>query len=130
MEKWFDRTKRAMREKKVSQEALAEKLGRSQPGLSAWLRGFREPALDDINEIADLLGVSRVWVTHGEGSKYRLDALPERAQRVIERLIESHAAGHCSDRLWEAIEAMVIATLPPKSAEAYKANNPQPSPKH
>ncbi|BBE09699.1 Peptidase S24-like protein [Mycoavidus cysteinexigens] len=112
MEKWFDRAKQVMREKKVSQEHLAEEMGMSQPGLSAWLRGFREPALHDINKIADLLGISQVWLTHGEGSKYRLDMLPVHAQRLIEQLIEYQTNEQASERIWQALEAVVKATIP------------------
>lgn len=52
---------------RISQETLAERLGTSQPGLSHWLNGRSQPSLDDINRIADEIGVSRVWLTHGLG---------------------------------------------------------------
>ncbi len=52
---------------RINQETLAEKLGTSQPGLSHWLNNRSQPSLDDINRIADEIGVSRVWLTHGLG---------------------------------------------------------------
>lgn len=52
---------------RINQETLAERLGTSQPGLSHWLNARSQPSLDDINRIADEIGVSRVWLTHGLG---------------------------------------------------------------
>lgn len=63
---WRSRAKSAMKGK-VSQEQLADLLGTSQPGISHWLNGRSEPSLDDINRIADAIGVSRVWLTYGLG---------------------------------------------------------------
>ncbi len=65
-ETWRDRAKRAMKGR-ISQEKMAEALGTSQPGVSHWLNGRSEANLDDINRIADAIGVSRVWLTHGIG---------------------------------------------------------------
>lgn len=65
-ETWRERAKRAMKGR-ISQETLAERLGTSQPGLSHWLNDRSQPTLDDINRIADEIGVSRIWLTHGLG---------------------------------------------------------------
>ena len=65
-ETWKDRAKQAMKGR-ITQTALAEKLGLTQGGLGHWLNGRNEPTLDDINRIADEIGVSRVWLTHGLG---------------------------------------------------------------
>lgn len=65
-ETWRDRAKLAMKGT-ISQEELAERIGTSQPGLSHWLNSRSQPSLDDINRIADEIGVSRVWLTHGLG---------------------------------------------------------------
>lgn len=54
---------------RVTQEQLAESLEMTQGGISSWLRSATQPNLEDINRIADAIGVSRVWLTHGLGYK-------------------------------------------------------------
>lgn len=66
-ETWQTRARRVMKEKRISQEKLAEDLSMSQTGISSWLRGITQPSLADINRIADAIGVSHVWLTHGLG---------------------------------------------------------------
>lgn len=65
-ETWQQRAKRAMKGR-ITQEQLAEKLEMTQGGVSSWLRAATQPKLEDINRIADAIGVSRVWLTHGLG---------------------------------------------------------------
>lgn len=57
-----------MKEVGETQDSLSAKLGMSQGGLQHWLAGTRQPALEDINRIAQLLECSPVWLTHGVGA--------------------------------------------------------------
>jgi transcriptional regulator with XRE-family HTH domain len=66
-ETWQMRAKRAMKHRRLSQERLAETLGMTQGGLGHWLSDARQPSLGDINRIADAIGVSAAWLTHGLG---------------------------------------------------------------
>ena len=63
---WQHRAKSAMKGK-ITQEKLAEKLGITQGGLGHWLNGRNQASLDDVNRIADGIGISRAWLTHGLG---------------------------------------------------------------
>lgn len=65
MEKWQTRAKQVMREKKITQEKIAEAIGVSQGAVAHWLSGRRPIGLEEINLFADILGVPRVWLQFG-----------------------------------------------------------------
>lgn len=53
---------------KVSQAALAEAIGESQPTISEWLRkDGRVPSVEQVERVARVLGVSPGWVAFNEG---------------------------------------------------------------
>lgn len=62
MEKWTDLAKSKMRELKVTQERLAERLGVTQGAIGHWLSGRREPSIDVINKILRELGLPALSV--------------------------------------------------------------------
>lgn len=56
METWIELVKQKMRERRLTQEQLAERIGRSQGALNHWLSGRRRPDLDTMNEVLHELG--------------------------------------------------------------------------
>lgn len=62
MEKWTDLAKSKMRELKVTQERLAERLGVTQGAIGHWLSGRREPSIEVINKILRELGLPALSV--------------------------------------------------------------------
>lgn len=55
MKKWYELAKARMKERKITQDKLAEHLGMSQGGVAHWLSGRREPSLDDISKVLKYL---------------------------------------------------------------------------
>jgi SOS-response transcriptional repressor LexA len=56
METWIELVKQKMRERRLTQEQLAERIGRSQGALNHWLSGRRRPDLDTMNDVLRELG--------------------------------------------------------------------------
>lgn len=57
---WNDLVKTRMKERGITQEILAEKLGKSQGAVNLWLNKKREPSLDDIADIMKEVGLSTI----------------------------------------------------------------------
>lgn len=68
MENWRERVKRTMRDKKITQETIAEKLGVSQGTINHWLSGRRTPGVHQVSRLAEILNVSPAWLHYGEDS--------------------------------------------------------------
>ena len=51
----------------VHQKDVAAALGKSRATISMWESGTNEPSLQQIDDLSSYLGVSSVWMTHGEG---------------------------------------------------------------
>ena len=66
MKKWNELAKARMKELKITQETLAEKVGVTQGAVAHWVSGRREPDLETINRILEALGLPRMQV----GSQY------------------------------------------------------------
>lgn len=59
-QKWNDLAKARMKEVGITQEKLAEMLGRTQGAIGHWLNGRREPGIDDIAAIMKIIGLSEM----------------------------------------------------------------------
>lgn len=57
---WQDLVKSRMKELDVTQEKLAEQLGKTQGAIGHWLNGRREPGVDDISNIMKVLGIDEI----------------------------------------------------------------------
>lgn len=101
-----------MREVGLTQEALAEKFEMTPAGMQKWLAGARQPSLDDINRIADTLGVARTWLTHGIMADSTIDGLSGSAQNVLRHLITIERHTPLPSTFWHAVESMANAVTP------------------
>ena len=54
----MNRIKEVLKDKGISQIWLAEKLGKSYPTINEYARNKRQPNLEDLYKIADILNVS------------------------------------------------------------------------
>lgn len=72
--KWQDLVKARMKESGVTQEKLAEKLGKTQGAIGHWLNGRREPGVDDIANIMKVLGINEISL-HQDGLATSLPAV-------------------------------------------------------
>lgn len=62
MDKWNELAKARMRELKITQEGLAEKLGVTQGAVAHWLSGRREPDLATISRVLSILGLPPIQI--------------------------------------------------------------------
>lgn len=74
-----DRLRETRKQRGLTQEALGAKLGLSKQAISHYERGVSRPAPETIDQISDLLTVSRAWLYTGEGSPDAALAPPEPA---------------------------------------------------
>lgn len=107
MEKWWQRARNVMRDKRVTQDELAARLEVTQGGLQHWLSGSREPSLERIDQIADNLGVPGSYLTHGVTADDLCTDLEDPARRILRRLIAAQRNGQTSPALWAAIEQVM-----------------------
>lgn len=114
-----------MRELGISQERLAEQFSMTPAGMQKWLAGARQPAFEEINQIADHLGVTRTWLTYGTDPNDSTDGLPTPAKAVVRKLILLERSGRLPESLWDAIGSMVNAVAPlPEETEHIKSSSP------
>ncbi|HGJ5866452.1 MAG TPA: S24 family peptidase [Arsenophonus nasoniae] len=66
-QKWNLWAKTKMKEKKLSQKKLGEKLGKTQGAIGHWLNGKREPSIEDISKIMNVLGTHQI-ILHSDAS--------------------------------------------------------------
>lgn len=68
MKDWKERAKALIKSNpNLTQEGVAASLGVTQGGLGHWLNGRREPSIENLREIAKVLGVSFVELMEGTG---------------------------------------------------------------
>ena len=113
METWKDRARVRMKALGVTQELLAEQFGMTPAAIQKWLAGARQPSLDDINQIADVLKVPRVWLTHGILPDFTLDGLAPAAQHALSQLIQKERQSQMPDSFWTGLIAMADAIQNP-----------------
>lgn len=63
MSTWYKMAKQRMRERHISQEQMAERLGVTQGAIGHWLNGRRQPKLDVINRLLRELDLPALSVT-------------------------------------------------------------------
>lgn len=113
-----------MKDVGITQEKLAETLDMTQGGVQHWLAGKRQPSLDDINRISDVLGVPHAWLTHGLEPEDMLDGLQGKARDVLRALIMAERSGPLPDALWTSIEATLRLVRP----QSTTISSTQPAP--
>lgn len=131
-ETWRDRARRLMRERRLTQEALAEKLGMTQGGLQHWLAGTRQPTLDQLNEIAHQLGVPAAHLICGLDADDIASDLPVVARETLRTIIHGAREGRLSPEWFDRLQAVLnlVAITPPlQAAEQAPAYSPQASSK-
>ena len=62
MDKWIELVKAKLRELKLTQEKLAERVGASQGGVGHWLNKRRAPDLKTMNAVLQVLGLEHLEV--------------------------------------------------------------------
>ncbi len=86
------------REKRLSQQALADLIGVSRSALAQWETDMSRPSLDNLRKIAEILDVSFEWLATGRGNQYMTvnhdevsdDDLDDEINRMLPRLNTRH----------------------------------------
>src|SRR5438132_39635 len=60
-----DRLRRAMQRASITQSKLAALLGTTQPAVSQWLSGKKDPSAENLNDISKHLNIERRWLVDG-----------------------------------------------------------------
>ena len=68
----------ALTAKQMTQAELASKIGVSKAAVSQWISGRKAPESENIQKIAEILGVRAAWLTYGEGEGPSVDLTRER----------------------------------------------------
>ena len=74
MDNWIALVRANMKDRKVTQDELAERLGMSQGGVGHWLNKRRVPSLADMNRVLEELGLGDLEVALD--IRQKTDALP------------------------------------------------------
>ena len=61
---------KARRERKLSQQSLADLIGTSRSALAQWETEISRPSLENLRKISESLGVSFEWIATGRGNQY------------------------------------------------------------
>lgn len=129
MTNWRERARARMKEIGVSQERLGETFGMGPAAIQKWLAGDRQPSLDQINQIADVLDVTQSWLTHGLDSASTIDGLAEKPHTILRHLIRLEREGRLRPEQWDALAAMVAAFVP-EPMETSTVKSPKTSSKN
>lgn len=86
------------REKRLSQQALADLIGVSRSALAQWETDMSRPSLDNLRKIAEVMEVSFEWLATGRGNQYLTvdanqisdDKLDDEITRLLSRLHTGH----------------------------------------
>ena len=79
MDNWIALVKANMKDRKVTQGELAERLGMSQGGVGHWLNRRRVPSLEDMNRVLEALGLGYLEVV--QHVRERADEAPALVKR-------------------------------------------------
>ncbi len=79
------------REKRLSQQALADLIGVSRSALAQWETDMSRPSLSNLRKIAEIFDISFEWLATGRGNQYVMlqdDEIPdEQLEEEINRLL-------------------------------------------
>lgn len=93
MTKWYELAKARMKERKITQEKLAEHLGLTQGAIAHWFSGRREPDLSTINKVLGYLELPLLGVGY-EPASYEPTSPSEKDYALIPQF---KAKGACGD---------------------------------
>jgi transcriptional regulator with XRE-family HTH domain len=101
-----------MREVGLTQEWLSEQFDMTPAGMQKWLAGTRQPSLEDINRIAQLLRCEPAWLTHGLEEGDLLTGMAGSARGTLRHLVSAERANPLPASFWQAVASMVQAVAP------------------
>jgi transcriptional regulator with XRE-family HTH domain len=127
MEKWYVRATRRRKEIGITLDWLAEQFGRTTGSIQKWLAGTRDPDVENIIRIAELIRCSPAWLLLGMDDDDQISGLNPEAQASLRRLIQAERAAPLPASFWSAIDAMA-QTVAPAHPTAGGAETPSDHP--
>lgn len=112
MTSWRERAKIRMADLGVTQERLSEHFGMTPAGIQKWLAGTRQPTLEEIDRIADFLGLPGPTLTHGVTAEELATGLEEPALGVIRQLIVGARSGALDARVFAHLQSTLTLLQP------------------
>ncbi|KTC62854.1 Cro/Cl family transcriptional regulator [Pseudomonas fluorescens ABAC62] len=98
MENWIALVKASMKDRKITQGELAERLGMSQGGIGHWLNKRRVPSLKDMNRVLEELGLGYLEVVQQVREKSDDAPVPVKQYTPYFRYPVSEWGGLCEVR--------------------------------
>ena len=80
---------RSRKERKLSQQALADLIGVSRSALAQWETEMSSPSLENLRKMAELLEVSFEWLATGRGNQL----LTPRADTICDSEVDGEIVG-------------------------------------
>ncbi|MDH0896348.1 MULTISPECIES: S24 family peptidase [unclassified Pseudomonas] len=74
MKNWNELAKAKMKTLKITQESLAERLGVTQGAVAHWLSGRREPDLQTLGRLLEVLGLPPLQIGSGDSARVEANA--------------------------------------------------------
>ncbi len=109
---WRERARARMKEIGLTQERLSEQFEMTPAAMQKWLAGTRQPSFEEINKIAECIGVTQTWLTYGLDPNDTTEGLSEGARTMVRNLIKLERSRQLPQSLVDAIGAMVNAVVP------------------
>lgn len=98
MDKWIALVRANMKDRKVTQGELAERLGMSQGGVGHWLNKRRVPSLEDMNRVLEALGLGDLEVVQEVRERRAEPAVPTPRHTAFFRYPVNEWRGLCEAR--------------------------------
>ena len=80
---------RSRKERKLSQQALADLIGVSRSALAQWETEMSSPSLQNLRKMAEILEVSFEWIATGRGNQF----LISRADSICDTEVDGEIVG-------------------------------------
>lgn len=93
MEQWWERARRAMKAKGITQSQAAEHFDMTPAGMQKWLSGAREPSVGELLKMADFLKMSRSELVLGTQADDDISDLPDFAREPLRRIASTVRRG-------------------------------------
>lgn len=130
MQTWYTRARARLKAIERTQDWLAEQFQMTPGGMQKWLSGTREPSLENIIRIAELLRCSPAWLLLGMEDDDQISGLPDAAQAALRQLIRAERAHPLPGAFWQGLALMVPAAAQNTGAEVTQTPTSDTAPRN
>ena len=120
---WYKRARELMKDLGISQDDVADYMKITRPAVGHWLSGRREPNIENIIRLSEMLRTSTDYLLKGKKSSLDMDDIDRKVIGLMDELSPTQIA-----RLIEAMEKLVAENYEirhtPKRTHASRINKP------